>query len=134
MMAAAAAAAVACLRQQQAWQQQSSSQWHPVRALVRRVLGARNGDTSLQLVGTVLAWHIHAVPSLSNPLPIFSGPAWAGGRDKVGEFQASGFLFKDTVEVTALDDPDGGRRGREGVVVWEGGTCGWWVRVSRQGL
>jgi hypothetical protein len=25
----------------------------------------------------------------------------------VGEFQASGFLFKDTVEVNALDDPDG---------------------------
>jgi hypothetical protein len=25
----------------------------------------------------------------------------------VGEFQASGFLFKDSVEVTALDDPEG---------------------------
>jgi catabolite regulation protein CreA len=35
-----------------------------------------------------------------------AGAAWAG-RDKVGEFQASGFLFKDTVEVNALDDPEG---------------------------
>ncbi|WIA14579.1 hypothetical protein OEZ85_003095 [Tetradesmus obliquus] len=33
------------------------------------------------------------------------GAAWAG-RDKIGEFQASGFLFKDTVEVNALDDPE----------------------------
>jgi catabolite regulation protein CreA len=36
----------------------------------------------------------------------FTGAAIAA-KEKVGEFQASGFLFKDTVEVTALDDPDG---------------------------
>jgi catabolite regulation protein CreA len=39
---------------------------------------------------------------------LLAGAAWAG-RDKVGEFQASGFLFKDTVEVNALDDPEGGQ-------------------------
>lgn len=33
-----------------------------------------------------------------------TGSAWAG--EKVGEFAASGFLFKDTVEVVALEDPD----------------------------
>jgi catabolite regulation protein CreA len=37
---------------------------------------------------------------------LLAGAAWAG-RDKIGEFQASGFLFKDTVEVNALDDPEG---------------------------
>lgn len=41
---------------------------------------------------------------LAHVLP--AGAAWAG-RDKIGEFQASGFLFKDTVEVNALDDPEG---------------------------
>jgi hypothetical protein len=39
-------------------------------------------------------------------LLLLAGAAWAG-RDKIGEFQASGFLFKDTVEVNALDDPEG---------------------------
>ena len=32
------------------------------------------------------------------------------GDDKVGEFAASGFFFKDTVEVQAHDDPDGDAR------------------------
>ncbi len=27
---------------------------------------------------------------------------------KIGEFAASGFVFKDTVEVRALEDPEGG--------------------------
>eukprot|EP00775_Hariotina_reticulata_P010160 gene10160-10319_t len=43
------------------------------------------------------------------PAPAADNPASnraADARDKVGEFQASGFLFKDTVEVNALDDPD----------------------------
>lgn len=35
-----------------------------------------------------------------------AGPAFAANREKVGEFAASGLLFKDTVEVVALDDPD----------------------------
>ena len=35
------------------------------------------------------------------------GHAWADGKEKVAEFAASGFLIKDTVEVTALDDPEG---------------------------
>lgn len=34
-----------------------------------------------------------------------AGPVFA--REKVAEWQASGFLFKDTVEVTAVDDPEG---------------------------
>lgn len=33
-------------------------------------------------------------------------PGSAMAREKIGEFQASGFLFKDTVEVNALDDPE----------------------------
>lgn len=33
-------------------------------------------------------------------------PGTAMAREKIGEFQASGFLFKDTVEVNALDDPE----------------------------
>lgn len=35
-----------------------------------------------------------------------AGHAWADGKEKVAEFAASGFLIKDTVEVTALDDPE----------------------------
>ncbi|GBF99110.1 hypothetical protein Rsub_11919 [Raphidocelis subcapitata] len=35
-----------------------------------------------------------------------ASPALAAGRTKVGEFAASGLLFKDSVEVTALDDAD----------------------------
>lgn len=42
---------------------------------------------------------------LQLPACACAGPALA--REKVAEFQASGFLFKDTVEVNALDDPEG---------------------------
>ncbi|GIL80071.1 hypothetical protein Vretimale_12892 [Volvox reticuliferus] len=35
-----------------------------------------------------------------------AGIAHAGGRGQVAEFTASGLLFKDTVEVTALEDPE----------------------------
>ena len=35
----------------------------------------------------------------------FSGSAWA--TNKVGEFEASGFIFKDSVEAVSVEDPDG---------------------------
>eukprot|EP00199_Chlamydomonas_sp_CCMP681_P005381 CAMPEP_0119104678 /NCGR_PEP_ID=MMETSP1180-20130426/2830_1 /TAXON_ID=3052 ORGANISM="Chlamydomonas cf sp, Strain CCMP681" /NCGR_SAMPLE_ID=MMETSP1180 /ASSEMBLY_ACC=CAM_ASM_000741 /LENGTH=237 /DNA_ID=CAMNT_0007089501 /DNA_START=47 /DNA_END=760 /DNA_ORIENTATION=- len=35
-----------------------------------------------------------------------AGPASAMLSQKIGEFQGSGFIFKDTVEVTALTDPE----------------------------
>ena len=35
----------------------------------------------------------------------FSGSAWA--TNKVGEFDASGFIFKDSVEAVSVEDPDG---------------------------
>jgi catabolite regulation protein CreA len=36
---------------------------------------------------------------------LHTGPASALG-ERVGEFNASGFLFKDSVELTAIDDPE----------------------------
>ena len=33
--------------------------------------------------------------------------AGACASEKVGEFTASGFLFKDSVEVVSVEDPDG---------------------------
>ncbi len=36
---------------------------------------------------------------------VFSGSAWA--TSKVGEFAASGFIFKDSVEAVSVEDPDG---------------------------
>lgn len=36
-----------------------------------------------------------------------SAAATAAADSKIGEFAASGFVFKDTVEVRALDDPEG---------------------------
>lgn len=41
--------------------------------------------------------------TLSN---VIAGPGSAA-VDQVGEFDASGFLFKDQIEITALDDPFG---------------------------
>ncbi len=35
----------------------------------------------------------------------FSGSAWA--TNKVGGFEASGFIFKDSVEAVSVEDPDG---------------------------
>jgi hypothetical protein len=35
----------------------------------------------------------------------FAGSAW-GDADKFGEFAASGFIFKDTVDVIAFEDPE----------------------------
>lgn len=36
-----------------------------------------------------------------------AGAAWAERKELVGSWAASGFIIKDTVEVTALDDPEG---------------------------
>ncbi|KAG2481825.1 hypothetical protein HYH03_019209 [Edaphochlamys debaryana] len=35
-----------------------------------------------------------------------AGAALASGRDRVSEFEASGLLFKDVIEVTAVEDPE----------------------------
>eukprot|EP00879_Flechtneria_rotunda_P003057 GHRR01003277.1.p1 GENE.GHRR01003277.1~~GHRR01003277.1.p1 ORF type:complete len:252 (+),score=33.78 GHRR01003277.1:1011-1766(+) len=51
-----------------------------------------------QLLHLVGLWGVYPLSLL------FVGAAWAG-TSKIGEFEASGFLFKDAVEVNAFDDP-----------------------------
>lgn len=52
---------------------------------------------------------IHFIAHIGTPVEIavtaFSGSARASS--KVGEFEASGFIFKDSVEAVAVEDPDG---------------------------
>ena len=38
---------------------------------------------------------------------LLAAPGIAQAADQVGNFGASGFIFKDSVEVVAIDDPDG---------------------------
>lgn len=53
-----------------------------------------------------LALPLCAAACISTAALLSPGASWAAGREKVAEFQASGFLFKDTVEVNAFDDPE----------------------------
>lgn len=68
-----------------------------------------NDLSSLPLNIELDEWYNHLLHAYSSLMPCCllcpSAAAWAG-HEKIGEFQASGFLFKDTVEVNAFDDPE----------------------------
>ncbi|EFJ43787.1 hypothetical protein VOLCADRAFT_106628 [Volvox carteri f. nagariensis] len=74
---------------------------HPVRVAVCRAT-PREGDLNgAKYVGASIAAFFTGASLLLD-----TGMAHAGGRGQVAEFAASGLLFKDTVEVTALEDPE----------------------------
>lgn len=61
--------------------------------------------TATALQSSTIPTHVLlAVYATPFPLP-YAGAAHAD-RNRVAEFAASGLLFKDQVEVTALDDPE----------------------------
>ncbi len=61
--------------------------------------------TADQCSSRAIAFNAHIEIPVEIAATAFLGSAWA--TNKVGEFEASGFIFKDSVEAVSVEDPEG---------------------------
>ncbi|GLC42969.1 hypothetical protein PLESTB_000281500 [Pleodorina starrii] len=73
----------------------------PAKAVVCRAASSQEHTTHGTSAGASIAAFLAGASLLLD-----AGLAHASGRGQVAEFTASGLLFKDTIEITALEDPE----------------------------